>query len=261
MAAAGYHGAEIADVMFHSIDYAVDPDLYGYGTPRWQHALEVVLQQAVESHLEIDLTLGAHWPMSVPGLDVNGDASAKELIYRSAVVNGGKSFSGPVPAPTAVQYDDRTSDRGVISSTMKSSSPKFVAAVAYRCQQDGCSKKPVAIDLMSAIDLTAQVSSDNLTWQPPDKHTWIILGCWYQGTAQKNDSPHFLGPLPYLSTDPEGRVVDHFGKAGTTAFINYFKSTILTPPILHLMQQTHGSIFEDSLELNHTQVWTSTFPD
>lgn len=78
IAAADYKGVEIADVM-DSVTYPVDPDKYGYGTPRWNHAVESVLRRADQDGLQVDLTLGAHWPAAVPGLDVNGPASSKEL--------------------------------------------------------------------------------------------------------------------------------------------------------------------------------------
>jgi len=255
IAAAGYHGVEISDSM-DSVDYAIDPDLYGYGTPRWNHAVEVVLTQAKKSGIEVDITLGAHWPAAVPGLPVDGDATSKELTYGTQLVTGGASFSGPVPAPAPLTYQDRTSVNGVIISATKTSVPQFVAVNAYRCLADTCSTLPLAIDLTSAIDLTAQVSNGNLSWTPPDSHTWVVVSNWYRGTAQRNDAP--FGTTNYLFTDPESRVIDHFSAAGATAFINYFNS-LLSSTARTLLKQTGGAFFEDSLELTFAQAWTPTF--
>ena len=250
IAAAGYKGVEIADVM-DSVTYPVDPDKYGYGTPRWNHAVESVLSRADQDGLQVDLTLGAHWPAAVPGLDVDGPASSKELTYGLEVVRG--SFSGAVPAATPRTYPDRTSVNGVITTTSKTATPSLVAVTAVRCVQDDCTAQPLSVDLSSRVDLTARVHDGQIAWTPPDAHAWVLLGSWMRGTAQRNDAP--FGASAMLITDPESRVVDHFGAAGAQAMTKYFAGQ-LSPETQRLLRKTGGSLFEDSLELSHSQACT-----
>ncbi|MDA0167065.1 glycosyl hydrolase [Solirubrobacter ginsenosidimutans] len=253
IAAAGYKGVEIADVM-DSVTYPVDPDKYGYGTPRWNRAVETVLRRAAQRGLQVDVTLGAHWPAAVPGLDVNGPAASKELTYGLQVVTGG--FSGAVPAPAPRTYEDRTSTAGVITTVTKTSRPDFVGVTAVRCLQDDCSAKPLQIDLASRVDLTSRVHDGRLDWTPPDAHAWVLVGSWERGTAQRNDAP--FGTSAMLITDPEARVVDHFGAQGAQTMTAYFAG-LLSPESRRLLRETGGSIFEDSLELKHAQAWTPGF--
>lgn len=255
IADAGYKGVEIADVQY-GLDYPVDPDRYGYGNDRWREAVETVVEAAAERGLQVDLTLGAQWPAAVAGLDVNGDSSSKELTYGLRLLRGGERFAGAVPRPPAKTYDDRRSEDGVIRTATRTSEPRFVAVSAVPCLQESCSATPLAVDLSSQVDLTGRVSDGALRWTPPDERTWVLTGYWYRGTAQRNDAP--FGNQPYLITDPESRVVDHFSAAGTEAFIDYFES-LLTPDTRRLLRHNGGSLFEDSLELDFSQAWTPDF--
>jgi hypothetical protein len=252
IADAGYKGVEVAHVM-DGADYPVDPDRYGYGTERWKRAVRTVLEAADRRGLQVDLTLGSRWPMAVPGLDVDGPASAKELTFGYAPVEPGSTFSGPVPQPEPRTYEDRSSVDGAIRMDVATAEPVLIATTGMRCRGD-CSAHPLEVDLGSHVDLSAGVSGDGrLDWTPPDDGTWIVVGYWYRGTAQRNDAP--FGRLPHLLTDPEARVVDHYSRAGTDAFLEYF-DRILDEDTRRLLRRTGGSFFEDSLELSHHQAWT-----
>jgi hypothetical protein len=257
IADAGYKGVEIADVM-DGVEYAVDPDKYGYGTERWNRAVEIALEAADRRDLQVDLTLGARWPAAVPGLDVDGVASSKELTYGYQLVRDGAEYDGGLPAPAPRTYEDRTSDDGVISTDVKTAQPEYVTVTAVRCLED-CATEPLAVDLHSQIDLSDQVAADGtLTWTPPADGTWAVVAYWYRGTGQRNDAP--FGDLPHLLTDPESRVIDHYSRVGTRAFIDYFDG-LLDRDSRRLLRQTGGALFEDSLELTHSQAWTPDFLD
>jgi len=255
IADAGYKGVEIADVM-DSVDYEVDPDQYGYGTERWKHAVKVALAAADRRGLQVDLTLGGRWPAAVPGLDVDGPSTSKELTYGVQIVRAGQSFSAPVPAPAPRAYEDRTSNGGVVTSEQKTSQPRYVTVSAVRCLED-CSSKPYRVDLDSQVDLSARVGADgSLSWTPPDSGNWVVVGYWYRGTGQRNDAP--FGRTTSSITDPESRVIDHYSRAGTQAMIAYLE-TLLDPETKALLRRAGGAIFEDSLELTFSQAWTPEF--
>ncbi len=252
IADAGYKGVEIAHVM-DGVDYPVDPDLYGYGTERWNRAVRVALEAADRRGLQVDLTLGSRWPMAVPGLDVDGPTSAKELAFGYALVEAGSAFDGAVPRPEPRTYQDRSSAEGVIHAAARTAEPMLITAAALRCRED-CSAQPLEVDLGSHIDLRGEVSEDGrLSWPPPDDGPWLVVGFWSRGTAQRNDAP--FGNLPHLLTDPEARVVDHYSRAGTDAFLEYFDG-VLDDDTRRFLRRTGGSVFEDSLELSHHQAWT-----
>lgn len=267
VASAGYKGLEIASVMFGisgdpffgSRGYPVDPDEYGYGSARWIEAVEATLEAAKERGLEIDYTLGAHWPPAVPGLDVDGPATTKELTYGYELLDDGAAFSGAVPDPEPRTYDDRTSTDGEITTEIKTAKPTLVAAGAARCVAD-CSETPV-LDLDSNIHLTPQVSDGRLDWTPPDDDTWVVVGYWYRGTAIRNDQPS-VSPHAYLYSDPEARVIDYFSTAGVDAFTDYFE-TILPPRTRQLLRRTGAAVFEESIEISNgaAQLWTPRFLD
>jgi hypothetical protein len=255
IADAGYKGVEIAHVM-DGARYPVDPDLYGYGTDRWNQAVRAALEAADRRGLQVDLNLGSRWPMAVPGLDIDGLASSKELAYGYALVEAGGAFKGDVPSPEPRTYEDRSSVDGVISTDVRTADPVFITATAVRCRDD-CPAQPLEVDLGSHVDLSADVGEDGqLKWTAPDDGTWVVVGFWYRGTAQRNDAP--FGSLPHLLTDPEARVVDHYSRAGTDAFLEYFGG-LLDDDTRRLLRRTGGSFFEDSLELSAHQVWTPRF--
>jgi hypothetical protein len=268
VADAGYKGLEIASVMFGnsgdaffgSRNYAVDPDVYGFGTPRWIGAVEATLAAAEKRGLQIDYTLGAHWPPAVPGLSVDEPGTVKELTYGYARLHGGTAFSGAVPEPTPRTYDDRTSTNGVITTVIKTAKPTLVGAGAARCTAD-CSATTPVLDLKSTIDLTSQVSDGGLEWTPPDDGTWVVVGYWYRGTAIRNDMPSATA-LSFLYSDPEARAIDYFSAAGANAFTDYFE-TILPPRTRQLLRRAGGAVFDESIEVafGAAQTWTPRFLD
>lgn len=91
---------------------------------------------------------------------------------------------------------------------------------------------------------------------PPVDSSWIVTGYWKSGTAQRNDAP--FGDTASPLSDPESRVVDHFGAEGASRSLKFFDG-LLDPATRKLLRQNGGSIFEDSLELKHTQGWTPGF--
>ena len=254
VAAAGYRGVEIAMVM-DGTDYVVDPAEHSYGDPNWRRAVKAVLAEGLKLGVQIDLTLGSRWPAAIPGLDVSSDAASQELVTGSAVVAARATYAGPVPAPTPRTYQERTVEDGVVVSTTKTSAPSYQAITATRCVA-ACTETQPALDLTTVTDISGSVRGGRVAWTAP-AGTRMITGYWKRGTAQRNDAPFGTTVSP-LST-PESRVVNHFDRAGTTAFIRYFDG-LLDTGTRRLLRANGGSIFEDSLELNGAQLWSPAFP-
>lgn len=254
VARAGYKGVEIADVKV-GVEYPVDPDRYQYGSPAWRSALDAATGVAERLNLQVDITMGPHWPVAVPGLDVNGPASSKELIGAFVVLDG-PAYSGPVPLPEPLSYPIRDSIDGRIVERHAVSAPTLVAASALRCRTR-CSDGSPELDLTSFVDLTEIVTDGSLDWQAPDGGSWVVLAHWQRGTGQRNDAP--WGTTPYLVTNPESRVVDHFSLEGAQAFLEFFETTISDETISGIAR-VGGALFEDSIELKASQLWTADMP-
>lgn len=252
IAKAGYKGVEIADVKV-GVDYPVDPDLYQYGSAAWHSAVDAATKDAERLNLQVDITMGPHWPVAVPGLDVNGPASSKELIGAFVVLSGG-TYSGPVPSPEPLSYSIRNSTDGRIVERHASSVPTLISASALRCQTTKCDRVAPELDLTSFVDLTEVGTAGLIEWRAPDDSGWVVLAHWQRGTGQRNDAP--WGTTPYLVTDPESRVVDHFSLQGAQAFLDFFQTTISKEAVSRIAR-VGGALFEDSIELKASQLWTA----
>ena len=219
IADAGYKGVEIADVM-DSVNYPVDPDKYGYGTERWNHAVETALAAADRFGLQVDLTLGAHWPAAVPGLDVDGPDASKELGYgvhgrragsvqRGGAGAGGEDLRGPHvgqrrdPAPPRRRADDaRRRHRG-------------------RLRDQRLRRPP--LDLTSRDRPDQRVRDGKLEWTPPDGRGWVVTGLLAarHGAAQRRAVRH-LGDAHHRSRVARRRPLQRERHAGD--LLRYFDS-------------------------------------
>ena len=253
---AGYRGVEIAFVM-DGTNYVVDADEHEYGDANWRAAVQAVLTEANRLGLQVDLTLGGRWPAGVPGLDVSSNAASQELITGDATVEAGQTFDAEAPAPPQLTYADRTMENGVITTTTKVSQPTLVTASAAACVAACASANP-QLDLDTVLDLRDSITDGRLEWTAPDPGTWVVTAYWQRGTAQRNDAPFGTSTSPL--SDPETRVVNHFSAAGSDA-ITGFMGSLLNTRTRRLLRANGGSIFEDSLELRASQLWTPEFFD
>ena len=89
---------EIADV-HHSIRTGLDPEGHGWATGPWKAGLEAALDEAVAAGVTVDVTAGPSWPAAVPAITPDSPSAIKELAHGLAILTGGVSFEGPVPAP------------------------------------------------------------------------------------------------------------------------------------------------------------------
>ncbi|MEU6917391.1 glycosyl hydrolase [Streptomyces olindensis] len=234
MAEQGFGAAEIQCMFAFT-----DPRTAGWGSP----ALTARLQQAVEAGqqhgVRIDITVGPAWPLVVPGVTPDSREAAQEIVYGRTQVEGGATYSGPVPAGPAPHS-------GVTRQTL-------VAVHAVR-HVGSPTAKPVRLERQSLVDLTGSVREGNLSWTAPSGGNWLLIGYWQRGTGQASVTGQAVsGEAAY--------VVDHFSPAGTDAATGYWDTHILTPALRRLLKTNGGDLFEDSLELDSAQHWTPGLPD
>ncbi|MDP0501134.1 MAG: glycosyl hydrolase [Verrucomicrobiota bacterium JB022] len=236
MAAAGFGGAEIADVHHSVRDRELAPDTHGWGTQPWVDAVTVAFETAREHGMELDLTIGPSWPAAVPTVDPDHPAAMKEL----AVGFGQGSFPMEVPQPRV------HAERGVNRQELR-----FVQA-ARVVSGDPAEKGKWVLQQDSLVDVTDKVRDGVIHWTPPSDGEWVVLAYWLRGSAQQPErGPH---------TEPESYVVDHFSEAGTRAVTDFWEQNILNPHLRELIKDAGGNLFEDSLEMEtDSTIWTPGF--
>jgi hypothetical protein len=235
---AGFGGAEIEDV-HHSIKVQIDPSGHGWGTTPWLDAVYAASQQAKSVGFQIDMAMGPSYPVSVPNLSPDDLAAGKEMATGRVVVQGGKTYSGPVPEPY------KAAEHGVKNKTL-------IALQAWRVNNGSSpTAVPTILDMDTRVDLKYNVKNDNISFSPSDNGTWIIISFHMRGTGQLAERG------PHTATD--GAVVDHLSLEGIKASTNYWDRNILTPQLKSAFQSIGGSFFEDSIELEYSTLWTPGF--
>lgn len=241
IAEAGYGGIEIACVADSS--GWVDPVEYGWGTEGWNNAVRRTLQTAKEVGIKVDLTVGPHWPLSIPGVNPDTPDSAKKLSQGSVKVEAGTTYAGEAPAADEPLKEPWTVDElKAVTAAKITGYDEETAAYTY--------------DVNSMQEVTAG-EDGTVHWTAPDDGDYMLFSYWMRGTGQRaqqamNPSFELSDPIPYT--------VDHFSLAGTNAFIDFWKDNMLPDDILALLREVGGSMFEDSLELSGNQ-WTAELLD
>ncbi|HTW16683.1 MAG TPA: glycosyl hydrolase [Nocardioides sp.] len=225
MKGAGFGGAEIAY------------DAGSWATPAQRDALAAAVEWARENDFQLDMTLGAAWPVSTPATDEASGLAELELQYGRADVTGGDTFSGPVPAAF-----DGVTDR----------SATLVAVTAARVTSRGpvvtTANEPPArstvLDPTSLVDLTDDVEDGSLEWTAPDGD-WIVFAFWSRA-----------------SSGGKTGVANLFDAESARAATGYVGDHQLGDANKAALPGVGGAYFEDSLE-NHTasQYWTRDMLD
>ncbi|MHC5560881.1 glycosyl hydrolase [Kocuria sp. U4B] len=233
IAAAGFSGVEILGTPTE------DPSLvaeYGFGSPAWNHTMDVVLEEAEKHGLTVDFTASASYPAAVP-MDPNAPATAKELVHGRAFVDGGTQFNAAVPEPTLAPRNGVTER-------------ELVAVTAARLAEGSTAEsKPVRLMESSVVDLTSKVQDGRLSWSAPAGGQWVLIAWWQRPDGDTVDNV----------TSPTSYTVDHLSEAGATALTEFWEQTLITPEVQERLAATGGDIFEDSLHLDPNILWTPAF--
>lgn len=249
IADAGFGGFEIADV-YDSVTEELDPEVYGWGTDNWNHAVEVALQAAKDRGLVVNITVGPHWPSTVPTIDPDSEASSKEITFGQLAVAGGTVYQGDLPDPFL--------DPSGVTAGNPDPQPlttELLKVFGVQCADTCSDTGTVALDESTIVDLTDLVVDRQISWDVPEGDNWLLLPVYTRPTGQIVNM-FDMNPAASAVTDPQSYVVDHFGAAGSQAVIDYWDSTLLTPAIRELLEEVGGTIFEDSIELKTTGYWT-----
>jgi len=235
LAAAGFGGAEIADV-HHSVRVPIDVHDHGWGTPAWVAAVEAALARAARHGMRLDITIGPSWPAAVPTITPDSGAAAKEVVHGRLLVGGGTTYAGPLPEPF------QPAEEGVTEQPL-------LAVQAVRIDPTSSpTARTVLLVRSSLVDLTDQVVDGRITWTAPAEGQWFLVAYRVRGSGQLPEAgPH---------TEPTSYVIDHFSRAGSQAVIDVWERQVLTPRMRTLLRQAGGAVFEDSLEMEATTFWT-----
>lgn len=235
-------GIEIACVA-DSSGY-VDPVQYGWGSDAWNKAILLTLKTAKEVGITIDLTVGPHWPLSIPGVNPDTADSAKEMQTGQVVVKAGTSFNGEAPACDIPLNSPWKSDELLYASAAKILDTNY---------DESTGEQTYTYD--SNHFIAVEIGENNIIqWTAPEDGNYVLFTYWLRGSEQRSQegmNPNFelSDPIPYT--------VDHFSLEGTNAFIQYWEEHLLTPEIVELLKEVGGSFFEDSLELSGDIQWTA----
>jgi hypothetical protein len=219
------------DVGFGGAEIAYDGS--SWATPAQRDALATAIDWAREHDFQLDMTLGAAWPVATPATDEASGLAELELQYGRADVAGGTRFDGPLPAAF-----DGVTDRNAT----------LVAVTAARVVDRGPvvttvnepPSRSTVLDPASLVDLTDRVVDKDLDWTAP-AGDWIVFAFWSrasEGGKQRGVANLFDADSARAAT---GYVGDNqLGDANKAA-----------------LPGVGGAYFEDSLE-NHTasQYWT-----
>ena len=102
IAAGGAGGVEVSPFIVPGKEHQTNAFLaqYGWGTPAWEHKIEVITDEALKLGLEVDQNLGPSYPPTVPTLNsFNQPEAEQQLVYGREFVPAGTSRSGALPAP------------------------------------------------------------------------------------------------------------------------------------------------------------------
>lgn len=254
----GFKNIEIACVCDSGT--SIDTVNNGWGTENWRNAVKTVLETAKEVGIKVDLTVGPHWPLALPSITPDSEASSKELQQGTLVLAPGEAFEGTAPVC------DTPLDEGNSFDQLKAVTVARISGVVENEDEeddtvtytvDSSTIQTVDVAKDGTISFTADQADDSYNADDPNNvGKWLITSYWMRGTSQTVNG---LGGVQF--TEPRSYVVDHFSKEGTQAFIDFWKENILTDDVVELLKDVGGSIFEDSLEVSGDIMWSNDLLD
>jgi hypothetical protein len=219
-------GAGIGGVLPYREEFALPVDDHG------RDLLRTALQTAKRHGMTVDLSLGITF--GIPQRIGHPEVSEQELVYGTAFLDAGETFSGALPPPSVGGDPDRPRS--------------LVAVVAARCASSCQTAKPVLLDQDSLVDLTDSIKDDRVEWTAPaGGGQWVLMSFWQRSALRS-----FGGSAP-------SSVVDRLSAAGASAVTGYLDEQVLTPEIKGLLGEAGGVLHEDSIHLAGFHLWTQDF--
>ncbi len=200
MSEAGFGGAEIVPVSTGGNDgSSID-----WGTNQWNEMISHMLQVAGKYDFTIDFTMTPSWPLALPTIkDLDDPKSGAQMEVDANHVDGitkENPYHGKVPVATEL-------DAGT---------PVLLAVTVAKYVD----KENNILDYDSAqtLDMETQVvqNSDDPTdytvnFTPEDDGEYVLFGWWQHPSGNKTYDNY---------------QVDHFGKAGSQAIIDYWENNL-----------------------------------
>lgn len=286
IAAGGFKGVEICVHMGDASYTRAQAQERGWATPRWKALYKHILVTANRLGLQVDTTITPAWPAAVPSITPDSVAASRELIAGVTVPFSGR-FSGEVPAGRAVSRGGGGPPGGPPAGSSSATGEALadvparedlVAVTAARltgsaqvtktqvvnwgdmpynpARVTGTAKllDPRSLTVVHGYHRDANTGKWLIDWQPPDNGTWVLFGYWMRGTKQEAKE----GPATFAHS----YVVDHYGRAGAQAVIDFWNTQLLDDETRRLLRANGGSIFEDSLEVDYAGlIWTPRMLD
>ncbi|MET8468765.1 glycosyl hydrolase [Streptomyces sp. NPDC006422] len=216
----------IEEAGFGAVEIAFNAE--GWATQDQRDVLAAVLRQARTEGIEVDMTMGAAWPVTTPNTSKNR-LSQQELSYGRLDVEGGQRVRRQVPGP----LDDPDNKR----------SARLIAVTAARVLTPGPAvteagtppESSTVLDPDGLTDLTSQVRDGAIDWTAP-AGPHVLLAFWQRNSSQD--------------------ISDVLSAETVAAVTAYIEREQIGGENLPLLRAVGGHIFEDSLECEATLFWT-----
>jgi hypothetical protein len=221
-------------------DLAADPAIATVGTAGWLAHVKAAATAAQERGLAFALTLGSGWPS---GGVFSADVRPRELLYARVDATGPTSFSQPLPVPDEPAYVGTCN--GTIPGVVGPFDPTLVlVAVVAAPVVDAAAAPPV---LGPALDLSAAVTGDVLTWDvPAGPHAIFAVYA------------HPVEHRPVVAAYPgTAVVVDHLDEAAVATWLG----EQVGPALDALAPIVPDEVFVDSPELLGELPWSEGLAD
>lgn len=236
MAEAGFGGAEVVPVA----PGGVDGEEIDWGSEEWNEMIKFMLQTAGKYDFLIDFTLTPSWPLAIPTItnvdDLNQGAQMEVdggnmNITKEYVVDekeGGLEYR--IKVPVAKELDEGTPV--LVAVTLAKYADKESKTLDYSSARTLTIGEEVVQNNNNPIDYTAD-------FVLPDDGEYVLFGWWQHPSANKTYGKY---------------QIDHYGKAGSQAIIDYWENTLL--PYYGDDFNNVTALFADSLEYQTHLDWT-----
>ena len=231
MSEAGFGGAEIVPVATSGEGGSgID-----WGTEQWNYMIKNMLEIAGEYDFTIDFTMTPAWPLALPTIkDLDDPNSGAQMEVDGAWVDGitaEKPYNGTVPVA-----------QEAVNDTKNGGTPVLLAVTVAKYSNK--SKKVLEFDSARTLDMSTLTKGEGATdytvsFTPEDDGEYVLYAWWQ----------HPSGAQKYGNNQ-----VDHFGKGGSQALINYWETNLL--PYYGDAMENCSALFIDSLEFATHLDWT-----
>ena len=227
MSEAGFGGAEIVPVSSGGNDgSSID-----WGTDQWNEMIKHMLQVAGKYNFTIDFTMTPSWPLALPTIqDLDDPDSGAQMELDGSHVDGitkENPYRGKVPVTTELDAGTPV----LMAVTVAKFADKENAVLDYSSAK--------TLDLATQVVHNSQDPTDyTVEFTPEEDGEYVLFGWWQHPSGNKT--------YDYYQ-------VDHFGKAGSQAIIDYWENNLI--PYYGEDFKNASALFIDSLEFKTHLDW------